>query len=274
MALQSEKKLNLDKRKINELESEISSLRVALRQYEQENDELRTRLSRLESDRLLNNNPNIAYLSDPYRPTKIAEQFSEFYDTVYTGAYEKLLELNMTEVEATNLLFNILMHIYDVCRSKSQNDLFCLREAFRIFTGNATMIPSDKLEQFKDIRKKQFKQFLPDLQKTIFERVLEVWIPDACRRTAEVMLFVENATEICWLISIQDPPLCLVGEVNADDCFDKSMFREYTKRGPRYDFVVWPALLLHDGGPMLLKGIAQPKKILTAATDLMKTILK
>ncbi|WAR00423.1 hypothetical protein MAR_024795 [Mya arenaria] len=205
MALQSEKKLNLDKRKINELESEISSLRVALRQYEQENDELRTRLSRLESDRLLNNNPNIAYLSDPYRPTKIAEQFSEFYDTVYTGAYEKLLELNMTEVEATNLLFNILM------------------------------IPSDKLEQFKDIRKKQFKQFLPDLQKTIFERVLEVWIPDACRRTAEVMLFVENATEICWLISIQDPPLCLVGEVNADDCFDKSMFREYTKRGPRLE---------------------------------------
>ncbi|WAR00422.1 hypothetical protein MAR_024794 [Mya arenaria] len=253
------KELNLLKKKITDLESEISSLRVALSQYEQENDELRTRLSRMASDRLLDNNPNIADLSDANRPTKIAEQFSEFYDTEYTGAFEKLLELNMTEVEATNLLFNIFMHIYEVCKSKSQNDLFGLSEALRIFTGNATMIPSNNLKHFKDIRKKQFKQYLPDLQKTIFERVLEVWIPDACRRTAEVMLFVENATEICWLISIQDPPLCLVGEVNVDDFFDKSMFREYTKRGPRYDFVVWPALLLHDGGPMLLKGIAQPK---------------
>ncbi|XP_060583074.1 uncharacterized protein LOC132739389 isoform X2 [Ruditapes philippinarum] len=39
--------------------------------------------------------------------------------------------------------------------------------------------------------------------------------------------------------------------------FDKNLFKEYTFRGNYFDFIVWPALLLHKDGPLLSKGIAQ-----------------
>ncbi|XP_060583046.1 uncharacterized protein LOC132739367 [Ruditapes philippinarum] len=39
--------------------------------------------------------------------------------------------------------------------------------------------------------------------------------------------------------------------------FDKGSFKEYTCRGTYLDFVVWPALFLHKGGPLLNKGVAQ-----------------
>jgi hypothetical protein len=43
--------------------------------------------------------------------------------------------------------------------------------------------------------------------------------------------------------------------------FDKDSFKEYTCRGKYLDFVVWPALFLHKGGPLLNKGVAQGRKI-------------
>jgi hypothetical protein len=39
--------------------------------------------------------------------------------------------------------------------------------------------------------------------------------------------------------------------------FDKNLFKEYTFLGNYFDYIVWPALLLHKDGPLLSKGIAQ-----------------
>lgn len=38
---------------------------------------------------------------------------------------------------------------------------------------------------------------------------------------------------------------------------DHTAFKDYTKTGRYVDFVVWPALYLHEGGPLLCKGVAQ-----------------
>lgn len=48
------------------------------------------------------------------------------------------------------------------------------------------------------------------------------------------------------------------------DVFSSEKYKPYTKsdRGmvnPVVEFPVWPALSLHDGGPLVAKGIAQPK---------------
>lgn len=44
-----------------------------------------------------------------------------------------------------------------------------------------------------------------------------------------------------------------------DILFDNAMFRANTATGKYTDFIVWPALLLHTNGPLLLKGVAQGK---------------
>ena len=59
-------------------------------------------------------------------------------------------------------------------------------------------------------------------------------------------------------MAIQDPPLRLYNIQRKE--FDKEKYREYTQRGMYTDFVVWPALCLHEGGPLLAKGIAQGSK--------------
>lgn len=70
--------------------------------------------------------------------------------------------------------------------------------------------------------------------------------------------FIERCLEVCWLMCVQDPPVVLNWHAADSDIFDKNMFRYYTKSGSKFDFVVWPAILLHKDGAILSKGIAQP----------------
>ena len=42
--------------------------------------------------------------------------------------------------------------------------------------------------------------------------------------------------------------------------FDENLFKPYTETGQYTDFVVWPAVLLTDGGSLLSKGVAQGRK--------------
>lgn len=56
---------------------------------------------------------------------------------------------------------------------------------------------------------------------------------------------------------IQDPPMFLHPGVKKGGTFDKSVYREYTSSGQKVVFTVWPALYLHEGGPLLQKGVVK-----------------
>ena len=62
------------------------------------------------------------------------------------------------------------------------------------------------------------------------------------------------------MMFLQSPPVCLDFGLKAGDKFDKARYKEFTKTGKNVDYIVWPALLLHKGGPLLAKGVAEPKK--------------
>jgi len=69
------------------------------------------RLSKVAGDKLRENNPNIADLSDQNRPTKLAEMFSELYDNVWTDAFEILtikVKNKYSERNAIGALLNSL----------------------------------------------------------------------------------------------------------------------------------------------------------------------
>ena len=52
--------------------------------------------------------------------------------------------------------------------------------------------------------------------------------------------------------------MALVSKIIRKSDFDSNLFRPYTKSGDKYDYLVWPALLLHENGPVVEKGVAQP----------------
>lgn len=61
---------------------------------------------------------------------------------------------------------------------------------------------------------------------------------------------------------ICDPPLALSENKNGEK-FKSEVFRPYTRsqkdiKSPVIEMTVWPALYLHEGGPLLSKGVAQP----------------
>lgn len=71
--------------------------------------------------------------------------------------------------------------------------------------------------------------------------------------------FVNRCVELCWMMHIQDPPMVLDFGSSAE-IVDKNVFRFFTRSGELVDFVVWPAVLLHDNGPLIQKGVVQPFK--------------
>lgn len=61
-------------------------------------------------DKLTDNNPNIADLSDKNRPTKLAERYAEIYDNEWTNAFETFQQGDEDEEEKiVSLLISILM---------------------------------------------------------------------------------------------------------------------------------------------------------------------
>ncbi|KAL3879283.1 hypothetical protein ACJMK2_031585 [Sinanodonta woodiana] len=72
--------------------------------------------------------------------------------------------------------------------------------------------------------------------------------------------YIDACVELCWLMVIQDPPVVIETPASKDSALDTNTYRAYTTTGPKVDFVVWPALRLHHGGPLLTKGVAQGKK--------------
>lgn len=72
------------------------------------------------------------------------------------------------------------------------------------------------------------------------------------------VMFIKKCVEICWLMGMQDPPVVMESSIQRGGNFDKELFRHYTKSGDIIDYLVWPALRLYDGGPVLCKGIVQP----------------
>lgn len=50
--------------------------------------------------------------------------------------------------------------------------------------------------------------------------------------------------------------------------FDNEIFRKYTTTGgDKFDYLVWPAMLLHQGGQIIAQGIAQPIRLLPDIDD-------
>lgn len=53
-------------------------------------------------------NPDIADLSDAFRPTKVAEEFGQLYDNEWTSAFDELQKFTDNEVDLTDILAMIV----------------------------------------------------------------------------------------------------------------------------------------------------------------------
>ncbi|XP_053399697.1 uncharacterized protein LOC128557086 [Mercenaria mercenaria] len=251
----------------NEFMKEKEHLWNSLVQKEKEVDELRTRLSRVASERLTDNNPNVADLSDQNRPVKIADRYTEVYSNEWSDAFEDLVATgDRTEQEAIKILLEFIENIYNMCLNISTNNAKDLNTNILLFTGHifrgADMKISTNLSSamkpFKDERKLMYKEFLPTLC-TETNKLRDIKLVKKKDRTKKLQKYLDTATELCWLMCIQDPPVHLYTDCKQGHKFDENNFSAFTVRGTTVDYLVWPALHLCQNGPILKKGVAQAK---------------
>ena len=63
------------------------------------------------------------------------------------------------------------------------------------------------------------------------------------------------------MMCVQTPPMAVAKPAKSGSTFGSAMYKQYTVKGPCVDYIVWPAILLHENGPVISKGVAQEKEI-------------
>ena len=77
----------------------------------------------------------------------------------------------------------------------------------------------------------------------------------------EITVYTKLCVEITWYMCIQDPPMAFIDRINRGAEFETDYFRKFRGcHGNKFDYLVWPALLMYKGGPLVVKGVAQPIK--------------
>ncbi|KAK3099138.1 hypothetical protein FSP39_000026 [Pinctada imbricata] len=226
-----------------------------IRQQEEEIHNLRNRLSMIASQRLHDGNTSIADLSDDMRPSKVAEQFSEMYDNEFTDAFQELTSLNMQDEKVVKHLNKVLKAAYELTKPSSEAQLNGIMVALTHPQGEGNNIPDKSMEDLlrfaRETQRRGAKFALDSLRKDFFDKHGE-YLTSHCLK-----VFALRCVDLTWYCNVQHPKLLLEWEREGDIL--KDYLKPYTRSGHTIDYQVWPTLFLHKDGPVLLKGIVQPK---------------
>ncbi|XP_052279948.1 early endosome antigen 1-like isoform X7 [Dreissena polymorpha] len=235
-------------------QDDVGDIKQQLSKATHEIDELKSRLSKMVGENLTNNNPNITDLSDENRPTKLAEIYSEMYDNEWTDAFEELEKQGSKELNIISDLLKILQDTLKFCGILAEQYIANLQKsASKLHEKTSTTNQYQKLHLLKELR----KSYAPSLADEVFslyvkEKNLKFG------KTPKVEAYTRSCVKLSWLMSVQDPAV-VIDEVKTPSKFDGDRYRAYTQSGTTMEFVVWPTMLLHSGGPILMKGVAQCK---------------
>lgn len=261
---------NDDKVKAKEAyENEVIQLTKEKQETEKNNAELRYRLSKHMGAELMTDNPNIADLSDSNRPTKLAEIFSELYDNDWTNAYEDLHMKDMTSIDIVKSLLDILKFAFEYCRDTADMQLkgllvhVCTPAALQIDPPGKEVSPKEidtvSKQALNELRKKTFAVASANLTKLSIDmmkgesRWKDVYASKSCQK------YIKSCINICWLMSIQSPPVHLDFDIDKKGKFDDKKYKAYSKRGKEIDYMIWPPIYISKGGNLLAKGVAEGK---------------
>ncbi|XP_063414617.1 uncharacterized protein LOC134696633 [Mytilus trossulus] len=246
----------------------------------QQKDELQSRLSSIAGEKLSKGNPGITDLSDPNRPMKISERYGELYDNEWTDVMVKveLIKPHFPDLEKSELdeiivrhLYRTLMFCYQECTKISLKQTQTIRqtiaESFNLTIDSENTEPN--LPGWKEIsfyRKHHGDDFATSLitkctSQKLCENILENW--DYCYKSAMFMEellktpFFDKCVHLCWYMAIQEPMMYLDHKLQVDTKYNKTEYKEYVQSGDKVRYIVWPALYLHEKGPLLYKGVVQ-----------------
>ncbi|KAK3602811.1 hypothetical protein CHS0354_026362 [Potamilus streckersoni] len=243
---------------LQEKERQLQEQKLATKKAYAEKDDALTRLSRHMGQQMSEGNPNITDLSDKNRPSKLGERYSELYDNEWTDAFECLTDkfyMDIDDKSGIEILRKILLESY---KSAFTFSLSQMKEAEYKLSGSSKEVSPECKRLLKEARKHVDIKRADSLLADVVEGSLRKVIDRRYLNETKVQEFASECVQLCWLMAIQDPPVVLAEDPVHGSRFDTNIYKHYTNSGDTFDYIVWPALLLHKGGPLLTKGVAQP----------------
>lgn len=132
-------------------------------------------------------------------------------------------------------------------------------KAAELVTVNEDSVSSKDWKQILDLRRK----FAYKFQDSLLEILLDVIARDFdinLKSLPGLRDYTHKCLHICWQMSLRKNPLCIkFFEIHEKTIFDTNTFRPFMRSGRYIDYVTWPPLYLHEGGVLLVKGVADGK---------------
>ncbi|KAJ8298490.1 hypothetical protein KUTeg_025021 [Tegillarca granosa] len=254
------------RRDIHRLNQKIDNDSLEIQRYKDEKiklneqmNDLKLRLSHIAGSKLSENNPSITDLSDPNRPIKIAEQFSELYDNEWTDALELLQNSGQDERSAVDILQKTLKMCFEFCQVKSEKQQRDLVNALLpTKSHDLSVFTPEVSKSVKDLRKMTDleEHWVTWLNQEFLTTEEYNSLPEE-RKKEEFVKFVNICLKCSWLSNVQDPPIVLEFNLGHLSKYDSNYTKAFTKQGEFVDYVVWPCMLRCKGGALLVKGIVQ-----------------
>ncbi|KAH3834973.1 uncharacterized protein LOC127879376 [Dreissena polymorpha] len=254
------------------------------KRLQEEVEELSKRLSSVTSQQITRNNPAIADLSDPYRPTKLVELFGSLYDNQWTDAFSSFEKKARTEDDVINILREIiktadsfctesLLQVTDRIRGYAINDIS--KPNIRLRGGNgeeylhASRLTVGIESSVKDKVEGPINDLLRLLASVSGKNIADIFVQRPMEFVEKRFLenetiresldtFAKQAVQIIWMMKVQQPPMELLW-ADPESKYDKQLFSFYVRQGEIVAQCIWPAVLLHKKGPVMARGIVQGK---------------
>ncbi|KAK3602821.1 hypothetical protein CHS0354_026372 [Potamilus streckersoni] len=246
---------------MNELELKEKRLQTqqkAMKEVTKAKDDALTRPVHQIGQQISEGDPNIPDLSEQNRPSKLGEMYFELYDNEWTDAFEVLTEkFHLSEKTAIQLLLKILWESSKHASDMSQS---AMKTIETLISGSLEGPTPDCKRLLREARKHVDIKKADDLFQEFVREKLKGLVGQTYLGNEKVVIYSKKCFQLCWLMSIQDPPVVLSGDPETGARFDSNLYRRYTISGDNVDYVVWPALLLHKYGPVLAKGVAESSK--------------
>ncbi|XP_048774733.2 uncharacterized protein LOC125679511 isoform X2 [Ostrea edulis] len=274
---EGDKRLDENEKKIAVSMERLKESAQREQQLQAKIEELTTRLSSFASRQLIEGNPNIADLSDPNRPTKLSEKFNNVYDNEWSDAFEELQDNDKSEDEIVKLLMHIIINAEKFSKDIKEQQLQHLMDSMRFSmvhvkwtnndqdirvdeksTTHKSSVFSSATRHAKEFQKSSARASVPSLC-VMFK---EMCIKEGCnlnyKKFVHVEQYIDKVVEYLWLMTVQDPPMCICWQKQGEQ-MDKKSYKYYEKKGDIVHLTVWPAVTLYDKGPLVSKGFIWPQ---------------
>ncbi|KAK3587498.1 hypothetical protein CHS0354_003641 [Potamilus streckersoni] len=256
----------------SKLQSDYANIQTELKTKEAEIASLKHQLNLRQKKSQQGSSPhsNNTNVSETRTPAKVKERYAELYDTEWTDAFEYLKDNSWSEVDAIITLQRILRASQKFCEDVEaeqllniQGEALCPLSSWTDDTSIMHRMKTPMISKQVTILAKQYRrstadECLPALQQAFVTHVLPTFVDIEKYNSKSLFYFSRGCVEVCWFMCMQEPPMVFVGKVEQNSPLDTKSFRCYSRPGDKVDYLVWPALLLNEGGHVVVKGVVQP----------------